>query len=52
MSFEYDSHRNVKQFMPYMREMLRQVRGNAEGVRLSHYDATSLMHFAGNSGGA
>lgn len=45
-SFEYQTHHNVKKFMPYMREMLKQVRGNAEAVRLSHYDATNIANMA------
>ena len=43
MSFDYMNHFNIREFHPFMREMLRQVRNNADGVRLSHYDASSLM---------
>ena len=42
MSFDYKEHKNVKQFMPYMREMLKQIKGHADNAHLSHYDAESL----------
>lgn len=42
MSFEYGTHKNVREFMPFMREMIKQVKSDAHTVRLSHYDAGSL----------
>jgi hypothetical protein len=48
MSFDYNTHKNVREFMPFMREMIRQVRTDAQTVRLSHYDASTLMSMAGD----
>lgn len=50
MSFDYATHKNVRQFMPFMREMIKQVHNDAHTVKLSHYDATSLMSMAGDGG--
>lgn len=50
MSFDYATHRNVREFMPFMREMIKQVHHDAHTVRLSHYDATSLMNVADGGG--
>jgi hypothetical protein len=29
MSFDYSTHKNVREFMPFMREMVKQVHSNA-----------------------
>jgi hypothetical protein len=36
MTFEYGSHNNVKSFLPFMREMIKQVKNNADDTKLSH----------------
>ncbi|CDW74562.1 UNKNOWN [Stylonychia lemnae] len=42
VTFQYDEHKNVKQLKPWVKEMVRQIRGHTDGAKLSHFDINQI----------